>query len=236
MLSKKINRTSHQHSTKNEIIPKSLENVSKDRWDELDESEKWWVFQQALENGSKRANIPVDLQTEHGTIFRIGRVKVPKIPGQFDYEIPVLCFVVIERPLDNVNGEGNSKYIATCINLQIDGYGNTPEEAQNEMAASVGEYIYSQFGSNPDNPEIAWNNIFSLWRSNEESSILWDKFNVVQIELAKKGKSTDGRYDTLKMKFNELKKELRSLKAQHCIDLITLAPLMVLDTQNISKR
>lgn len=197
----------------------------------------------------------VDLVTEYGTIFRIGKVKVPKIPGLFEYEIPVFCFVVAKCNDKHIGDWEGGKYVATCINLQISGYGKNPKEAQNEMAMLVGEYIYSLFKTYNSNPKIAWDNIFSLWRSNAESNDLWDKYNVIQIELAKQGIITDITYDTLNDKIEKLNKKIEELTdtaeereeridelynrvkvlEKHIFDWNKVAPLMVLETQNISQ-
>jgi len=148
----------------------------------------------------------VGLDTNRGTIFRIGRIKVPRIPLLFDYEIPVFCFVVVEREPSNLSNWEGGNYIATCINLQIDGYGKTPADAQRQMARFVGEYVFKIFKSDrhPEK-ENAWDCIFSRWRSNTGSSKLWDKYNVMQIHMAKQGDATESVvYDTYKQKIENL--------------------------------
>jgi len=148
------------------------------------------------------ANEPVRLQSMGGTIFRVGRIKIPRIPGLFDHEIPVFCYIMIERDTADKSIRANEQYMAVCINLQIYGYGNSPHNAHEEMVASVGKYIFDIF--NTYDTEKAWDSIFQRWRSNPKSSRLWDQYNAVQLDSAKYGITHDSEYDTLSDKVKEL--------------------------------
>jgi len=177
------------------------------------------------------SNSPINLQTERGKIFSIGRVKVPKIPKFFDYEIPAFRFIVIEDNPDNSKDWEGGRFIATCIDLRIDGYGCTPEEALREMSKFVGEYVFKIFKSN--SPETAWNYIFSLCQSNPQSSALWDKYNIAQIELAKHGKATDSdRYDTFKLQIEKLNKKVIELRITIEKQNVTIDELHTILTQS----
>jgi hypothetical protein len=158
-----------------------------------------------------------DLRTDRGTVVGIGRVKIPRMPKHgFDYEVPVFCYIAVKSAHDEpttVEWDGGN-YIATCINLRIDGYGNTCEEAERNMARNVFEYVHKIFRHNESNAYAAWDNILSLWLSNGRSSQLWDAFNTAQIELAKTGRSLDSSTAQSKAyeKIIELEKKVRELE------------------------
>ena len=144
-----------------------------------------------------------DMTTNLGQIIGFGRVKIPKMFG-FDYEVPLLSFVVTEK-LDK-------SYVATCIHLQIDGYGDTVENAQMDMVDNVWYFLWENF-NNEKCKDNAWRNILSLFKSNERSNALWDVYHACQIGLAEKGCPTD-KYSTLYEKIKELEKEVAKLQEE----------------------
>ena len=79
------------------------------------------------------------------------------------------------------------EYVCTCLNLQIDGYGKTPEEAENDMKDSVRYFINQNFEklSNDD----AWRNIFELQLTDETTREYWNAFfevfNAGQVSIIK---------------------------------------------------
>jgi hypothetical protein len=146
----------------------------------------------------------------------------------FDYEVPVFCYIVVEADRSeptSVEWDGGN-YIATCINLQIDGYGSTLPEAERNMAINVFEYVQTlfQYGNEPD---AAWGNILKLWLHNPRSSALWDVFNAAQIELAKEGHSLDSHSALNEKceKIYELEKRVRELEEQLGINAIGAASI-----------
>jgi hypothetical protein len=146
------------------------------------------------------------LQTDRGKVIGFGRVKVPKMPKLgFDYEIPLLSFVVIKR-----NEE--SGYIASCIHLQVDGYGADSTGACHDMISSILFYLRENF-KHVDCIDDAWDNLYELSVSNPLSGILWDKYHALQYRLAKRGVSTD-RYSLLDGKIQSLQDEVYKLEAK----------------------
>jgi hypothetical protein len=118
------------------------------------------------------------LMTDRGEVVGLGRVKIPKMPKLgFDCDIPLLSFVVIKQ-------EDSNGYIATCIHLQMDGYGDTVDEAKSDMIDNIWYFLRENF-KNEKYKESAWDNICDLFQSNPVSSELWDKYHILQIELAK---------------------------------------------------
>jgi hypothetical protein len=132
---------------------------------------------------------PNSLMTNRGDVIGLGRIKIPKMPKLgFDCDIPLLSFVVIKEK----SGNG---YIATCIHLQMDGYGDSVDEAKGDMIDSIWNYLRENFRYE-EQKENAWNNIRDLFKSNPQSGELWDKYHILQVELAKKGIAAD-RYSEL---------------------------------------
>jgi hypothetical protein len=148
----------------------------------------------------------LDLNTPRGVVVGFGRVKVPRMPTlKFDYEIPLLSFVVIERP------EGG--HIATCIHMQIDGYGKEADDAISDMGAAIIAYLRENF-KNPECADAAWDNLYDLFRSNQRSNILWDKYHAWQIMLAKQGVPSD-RYSELDKRIRRQQKTIQKLEADN---------------------
>jgi len=142
------------------------------------------------------------LKSVRGMVIGIGRVKIPKM-SDFNYEIPLLPFVVIEKE--------NGGYVSSCIHLQIDGYGKTVEEAQSDMLDNILYYLDVNF-HDERGKDSCWANILDLFEANESSSALWDKYHAFQIMLAEKGHAADQW--KLMEKIGELEKRVKELEAQ----------------------
>jgi hypothetical protein len=149
------------------------------------------------------------LESIRGKVVGIGRVKIPK-RNDFNYEIPLLSFVVIEKK------EGG--YVSSCIHLQIDGYGESDKDAQIDMIDNILYYLDVNF--NGDNcKDCCWANILDLFEANESSNVLWDKYHAFQIMLAEKGQAAD-QYSPLQLlkdllvKVEELGEKVKELEAR----------------------
>jgi hypothetical protein len=144
------------------------------------------------------------LSTSRGRVIGLGRFKVPRTPKLgFDCEIPLLSFIVVKSD----EGDG---YIATCIHMQIDGYGKTEEKAINDMADNVCYFLHENF-KDETRRESAWANILDVFMSSPLTSELWDAYHTLQIELAKKGISTDW-YSKLIERIISLEKKVSKLE------------------------
>jgi hypothetical protein len=147
---------------------------------------------------------PESLLTNRGPAIGLGRVKIPRMPEYgFDFEIPLLSFLVIKNTEDN-------EYIATCIHIQTDGYGKTEEDAINDMICNVCHFLQENF-KHEEHQQIAWDNLFDLFKSSPTTNPLWDAYHALQLELAKKGVSTDW-YSGLMERIKELEEEVHRLK------------------------
>lgn len=141
-------------------------------------------------------NLKNRLSTDRGIVVGIGRLKIPEITDiGLNCNIPLLSFVVIKG--------GDNDYIATCIPMQMDGYGTSVPKACDDMARCVFDHLYENFKV-PELRESAWNCLADSFMSNPRSNVLWDIYYTLQIELAKKNIDID--------KDCHLLRELESLK------------------------
>jgi hypothetical protein len=109
-------------------------------------------------------------------VVGIGRIKMPKIP--------MLSFIVAK---DETFG-----FCAICIHLRVEGYGRTARKAINDMESKI-KYFLAQTFKHLTTDE-AWESIRNLFHSEDDMVIeLWDAYHDVQIELAKRGISTDSQ-------------------------------------------
>jgi len=142
-----------------------------------------------------------ELETARGKAVGIGRAKFPKT-FWFNHEIPLLSFIVIKKP--------DGKYVSTCIHLKIDGYGDTIEDAQSDMAENIW-YFLDRIFNDEDSENRCWLNMYELSKGDEISTILWDKYHAVQFMFAERGIATD-RYTQLQSKITELENKVKELE------------------------
>jgi len=143
----------------------------------------------------------LELETARGKVIGIGRVKIPKMLV-FNHEIPLLSFIVIEK--------ADGKYVSTCIHLKMDGYGNNADDARIDMVSNILYFLRENF-SNKFCKDSSWLNVLDLFKSDETSNVLWDKYHVFQVMLAEKGIATDN-YEQLHEKIKQLLDEVGKLK------------------------
>jgi len=154
---------------------------------------------------NRKMQIPESkLNTVRGKTIGIGRLKIPKTVD-FDYEIPLLSFIVIERE--------DGDYISSCVHLQIDGYGRSVEGAQRDMLDNVLYFLDKNFNSE-DYKEHCWENLLDLFEANEDSSALWDRYHAVQIMLAERGRTTDHQQYSQARLFRELLRKIEELESR----------------------
>jgi len=151
-----------------------------------------------------------ELETEKGKVVGIGRVKIPKM-SQFDFEIPLLSFVVTLETEDGATGKRDI-FIASCIHLGIDGYGNKDEEAIMDMIGNICLFLYKNFCDSLYK-NTRWSNILRLFKANNLSSSLWDKYHTIQLMFAERGVTTD-RYSLLQKKIKALNAEVKKLEEE----------------------
>jgi hypothetical protein len=142
------------------------------------------------------------INTSRGEVLGIGKLKVPRSPN-FEFTIPMLSFLVKK--------ESDYGYVATCIHLQIDGYGKTDRDAILDMIDSVTLFLHENF-TNPECKDMAWERLEELLHeSTHQETELWDAYHRVQVCLSMLGKSTDNT-EKHRNRINQLQKRVECLE------------------------
>jgi hypothetical protein len=142
--------------------------------------------------------------TSRGRVIGLGRVKIPRMPKLgFDFEIPLLSFIVTER----FNGE---EYIATCLHMQIDGYGKTIDGAMKSMVDNVWYFLRENFRYE-ECRDSAWDNLLEAFNHTPKVN-LWHTYHALQLDFARRGIPTD-RYTEFYKKIQSLEEKVRDLEA-----------------------
>jgi len=125
------------------------------------------------------------LGTNRGEIAGIGTINFLKIKKDSKV-LPVFSFIVLKG-----NKEENGLFIATCIDLRIDGYGSSKLNAIENMNKNVFRFLIENF-TNPKCKDNAWSNLEKLARFDDWSEKLWSIYKAVQYKFAEKNKSLYG--------------------------------------------
>jgi hypothetical protein len=114
-----------------------------------------------------------------GEVIGIGKLKVFPT-NAFPYEIPMLSFLVIKTDPDS--------YVSTCIQLHVDGYGENPDKAKEDMKENCIAFLHDNF-NNPRAKDKCWVNLHGLFTDSPQD--LWEAYRNIQLDLAEQGVSTD---------------------------------------------
>jgi len=121
------------------------------------------------------------LQTDRGDIVGYGFISSAQISmGSIRHKLPALCHIVIERKQDDdapADWEGG-RYVATCINLKVDGYGATASKALRDMKTNIHEYI-SMLLDHYGYSSATLSNIFRQDPTDPHTKALWDRYNLL---------------------------------------------------------
>jgi len=142
------------------------------------------------------------IKIQRGNVVGIGRIKIPRTQ-EFDHEIQLLSYLDVQ--------ESENSFVATCIPLRIDGYGETIEEAEEDMVENVYYFLRTNFKEL--SLEDAWDNIRDLFKPSDWSNELWGAYHEVQIWLSMRGISIDNTENLLK-RLNQLAKRIKALEAK----------------------
>ena len=120
------------------------------------------------------------LEYKRGNVIGIGKMYVPKMPC-FGYKLPLMDFVVTK------SDDCFKKHISSCIQLQVDGYGDSNEDAQFSMVDHCLYYLTAIF----EQPEYCWSSILDLLESNPATDEIWNLYHTFQLMQAEKGYCID---------------------------------------------
>jgi len=143
------------------------------------------------------------LRVSRGNVVGIGKVKIPRTQD-FDYEIPMLSFLVIE--------ESDNSFVSSCMHLRIDGYGTADDTAVDDMINNIDYFLKANFTRlSPDN---AWLNLKDLSHVNNDTNELWNAYRDVQFDLAAKGMPTDS-VEILKKRIAQMQRRIEQLESEN---------------------
>lgn len=134
-----------------------------------------------------------------GIVVGIGKLKI-FVTSSFPFEIPTLSFLVAKT------GDGN--FVSTCIQLMIDGEGETPTSAINSLKGNVLDYLKTLFGS--EYKDSAWDSLHDLF-NDDFSNSYWKAYRDIQLNLAQNGISTDSKSALYEL-INKLQKQISDLE------------------------
>lgn len=127
------------------------------------------------------------ITTTRGEVRGIGELTVSSTTLP---EIPLLSFIVIEMN-DTDERFPSFVYVSTCIELQMDGYGKTAEEAMKNMCKHCADYLKVLF-TDEKYKRYAWSNLRDLFHLDATSLELRNAYNDVRLNLAERGKYVGG--------------------------------------------
>ena len=143
------------------------------------------------------------VRISRGAVVGIGKVKIPRTL-EFNYEIPMLSFLVISETQDS--------FIASCMHLQIDGYGTAEDVAVYDMIDSINSFLKANFSKL--HIEDAWLNLKDLSHVDKDTAELWNAYRDVQFDLAARGIPTDS-VESLKKRISQLQLRIGQLESEN---------------------
>jgi hypothetical protein len=143
------------------------------------------------------------VRVSRGNVVGIGKVKIPRTQ-EFNYEIPMLSFIVIE--------ESDNNFVSSCMHLQIDGYGTADDAAVDDMIENVNYFLKVNFTKL--SIEDAWLNLKDLSYVNDNTKELWNAYRDVQFNLAAMGMPTDS-VETLKKRIAQMQRRIEQLESEN---------------------
>ncbi len=132
-----------------------------------------------------------------GDVVGIGKLKVFPTK-EFPHEIPTLSFLVAKAE--------DGRFVASCLQMLIDGEGDSEEDAIKSMERGCVGYLDTIFASKKTNP---WEVLLELFT--EPLGDYWNAYKTMQINFAKKGISTSLQ-TVLEKKIRQLEDELDKYK------------------------
>lgn len=140
-----------------------------------------------------------DISVPAGKVVGIGKLKI-FISDDFPYEIPTFSFLVAKTD--------DGKFVATCIQLLIDGDGETSASAIDRLCSHIVGHLKMLFDG--ENVIDAWTQLHDSFNDDFANSY-WKAYRDIQLNLAEQGISTDSK-SVLYGVIAKLKKQIVDLK------------------------
>lgn len=137
-----------------------------------------------------------------GNAFAIGKIRL--LPGDaMNHHMPMLHFIVLNN--------GDSGMSATCIQLRVDGYGDTIDECLKDLERNVSDFVKGTFKNAPT-LEDAYGSFYSLMEIDPWAAEWWDAYRKLQMKLSLSGIKTDV-FELLEDEIKDLKKKIIDLES-----------------------
>lgn len=143
------------------------------------------------------------IMVSRGEVIGMGKVKVPRT-DDFNYEIPILSFLVIE--------EASRGFVSSCMHLHIDGYGKQDTDAVDDMIENISSFLRSNFSKLSLGD--AWLNLMDLSHIDDETIELWNAYRDVQFSLAARDIPTDS-VESLKKRMAQMQQRIDWLEYEN---------------------
>lgn len=132
-------------------------------------------------------------------IIGIGKLKI-YMTEAFPHEIPTLSFIMSK--------DKEGRFIATCIQLIVEGVGNTADSAKENMKQHIIDFLLTLFENTTR--DVAWEQLHLLFNDTTTSD-LWTAYRDFQLNLAEQGINTSASV-ALYDKIANLEKQIVDLK------------------------
>lgn len=141
-------------------------------------------------------------QVSIGNAVAIGKIRLLPSEG-FTHHMPMLHFIVLIDP--------QGIYSATCIQLRVDGYGNTINDSLDELKSNILSFVKGTFKNAPT-VDDAYGSFFSLMEIDQWAAEWWNAYRKLQMKLSLRGVKTDF-YEELEDEINSLKKRIADFES-----------------------
>jgi len=158
-----------------------------------------------MENGKMSEERQMTNDLSHvsiGVALAIGKIRL--LPSDaISHHMPMLHFIVLS------DGEGG--VLATCIQLRVDGYGDTIDECLKDLERNVIDFVRETFKNAPA-PEDAYASFYSLMEIDPWAMEWWNAYRKLQMKLSLRGIKTDV-FELLEGEIKDLKKKIIDLES-----------------------
>jgi hypothetical protein len=147
-----------------------------------------------------------------GNAVAIGKIRLVPSDG-VKYHMPMLHFIVLK--------DSQGAYSSTCIQLRVEGFGNTIDDTLADLKTNILDFVKGTFTNAPE-LEDAYGSFYSLMEIDSWAAEWWNAYRKLQMKLSLRGIKTDF-FEVLEDEINFLKKRIADLEsAQNKYKFLTL--------------
>lgn len=137
-----------------------------------------------------------------GNAVAVGKIRL--VPSdEMNHHMPMLHFIVLR--------DSGGTYSATCIQLRVEGYGNTIDSSLDDLKKNVLDFVNGTFKNAPS-VEDAYGSLYSNMEIDSWAAEWWNAYRKLQMKLSIRGIKTDF-YEELEEEINSMKKRIADLES-----------------------